>query len=37
MKRLDHGVFELVSDHLGEGVRVIPQVAARATGILHGL
>jgi len=80
MKGFDHGVFELVSDHLGEedeikwvidvgkesgrpvtvvwtsfdaftdgnfmtlahnaakqGVKVIPQVAARPTGILHGL
>lgn len=80
MKGLDHGVFELVSDHLGnedevkwvidvgqesgrpitvvwtsfeaftegnfmalahsaaeQGVKVIPQVAARPTGILHGL
>jgi N-acyl-D-amino-acid deacylase len=80
MKGLDHGVFEIVSDHLGEaeesdwvidvgkesgrpvtvvwtsfdaftgdnfmslaenaakqGVKVMPQVAARPTGILHGL
>jgi len=80
MKGLDHGVFELVSDHLGQpeewdwvidvgresgrpitvvwtsfdaftgdnfmalarraaelGVKVIPQVAGRPTGILHGL
>lgn len=80
MKGLDHGVFELVSDHLGQaeewewvtavgkesgrpvtlvwtspdafegdnflnlardaardGIKIMPQVAARPTGILHGL
>jgi N-acyl-D-amino-acid deacylase len=80
MKGLDHGVFELVSDHLGEadelewvttvaretgrtvtlvwtsvdafkgdnfielarsgadeGLKILPQVASRPTGILHGL